>query len=125
MSEPTLYDRLGGDDCVARLTDEFYARVLQDPLLEHFFKSTDVDKLKRMQREFFSAALDGPVHYSGIPLGHAHAGLGINSRHFGHFVQHLLETLQTFDLTDREVRNVIERISTYKDEIVGAATQSG
>ncbi len=50
---------------ISEVIDEFYDRVLADPDLKPFFRNTSMDKLRRMQREFFSAALDGPITYSG------------------------------------------------------------
>ncbi len=110
---------------MGKLTDKFYARVMADPELSHFFDQSKMDKLRLMQREFFSAALDGPVQYTGIPLPHAHAGREIGSRHFARFVEHLLDTLEDITLSDRDVRDIIERVKTYHDEIVGTVGDTG
>lgn len=123
--EPTLFERIGGEKTVSSLIDDFYGRILSDELLAPFFKETSMEKLARMQKEFFSAALDGPAKYSGLDLSHAHAHRGIKAEHFGRFIQHLLETLEQFDLPDREVREVIHRISTYNDSITGGASEAG
>ena len=40
-----------------------------------------------------TSALDGPISYSGRSLVEAHAGRGIEVRHFARFVDHLLATL--------------------------------
>ena len=125
MSQPTLYDRIGGAEAVAELTDEFYSRVLDDEVLAPFFEHSSIDKLRLMQREFFSAALDGPVHYTGKPLPEAHAGRGIESTHFSRFVGHLLDTLGRFELSERERRDIIERIKTYHGEVVGVVGEAG
>lgn len=76
-NEQTLYDRIGGAGALARLIDEFYDRVLADPELAPFFAETSMDKQRRMQREFFAAALDGPQTMSDIDLAYAHHGRGI------------------------------------------------
>ncbi|MEM1244968.1 MAG: group 1 truncated hemoglobin [Acidobacteriota bacterium] len=121
----SLYERIGGADRVDSMTHAFYERVLADPLLAPFFEKSEVDKLHSMQREFFSAALDGPVTYTGLPLTEAHAGRGIGAQHFARFTQHLLDTLASEGLDDREVRDVIERISTYRDEVLGSSSLAG
>ena len=121
----SLYDRIGGAECVDSMTHDFYERVLADPLLGPFFADSSMDKLRSMQREFFAAALDGPVTYTGRPLSEAHAGRDIGPKHFARFVQHLLDTLASAGLSDREVRDVIERISTYRDEVLGSASLAG
>lgn len=121
----TLYDRIGGATTIDSLMRRFYARVLDDPELSPFFKQASMEKLLRMQHEFFSAALDGPVEYSGLSLSHAHYGKGITRRHFTRFVEHLLETLRSFDLNEQDVQEIIRKISVYADEITGDSTVSG
>jgi hemoglobin len=115
----TLYARIGGEKTIVELIDDFYDRVLADPELNPFFKNTSMDKLRRMQREFFSAALDGPITYTGKPLCHVHHGRGITRRHFALYVDHLIDTLQDHGITDQDVQDIIGRINTYADEITG------
>lgn len=122
---PTLYDRIGGDDGVSRLIDAFYDRVLADDELAPFFEHTPMETLRRMQREFFSAALDGPAKYTGLGVSHAHQGRGITIKHFQHFVAHLLETLQGLGFSKEETDEIISRISTYVNEITNAGTSGG
>ncbi len=124
QEKETLYDRIGGAATIDSLMKHFYARVLDDPELAPFFKHVSMDKLLRMQHEFFSAALEGPVDYSGLSLSHAHYGKGITRRHFTRFVEHLLETLRSFDLNEEDVQEIIRRISVYADDITGDATVS-
>jgi hemoglobin len=60
--QQTLFERVGGEQTIRELIHEFYDRVVADPELKPFFINTSMDKLRRMQREFFSAALDGPIN---------------------------------------------------------------
>jgi hemoglobin len=117
--QQTLFERVGGEQAIAELINEFYDRVLTDPELMPFFKDTAVDKLRRMQREFFSAALDGPITYTGRPLSHVHHGRGITKHHLARYVDHLIDTLRSRDITDQDVNDIISRISTYAGEITG------
>lgn len=122
----TLYDRIGGADAVARLIDQFYARVLSDPELRPFFEQTSVEKLTQMQREFFAAALDGPVERSDMDLAHIHQGRGITRPDFTRFVNHLIAVLKTEDMIEsNDATEIVDRISTYVDEITGEAGASG
>ena len=117
--QQTLFERVGGEQVIAELIDEFYDRVLVDPELKPFFKDTSVDKLRRMQREFFSAALDGPITYTGRPLSHVHHGRGITKHHLARYVDHLIDTLRGRGINDQDVQDIISRISTYANEITG------
>jgi hemoglobin len=121
----TLFERIGGEQVVAELIPEFYDRILTDPELKPFFKYTDRGKLQRMQSEFFSAALDGPITYTGRPLSHIHHGRGITKHHLGLFVGHLIDTLQNLKITEQDIQDIINRINTYSDEITGGVGQAG
>lgn len=123
--KPTIYDRIGGEEAIERLVGSFYEKVLVDEDLRPFFKDVPMEKQKRMQREFFAAALGGPAKYTGRPLSHAHYNLGIQRRHFTRFVEILLETLQGASIDDRDTVDIIDRINTYSDEILGGAGLDG
>jgi hemoglobin len=76
-NQQTLFERVGGEQTVAELIDQFYDRVVADPERKPFFTNVSMVKLRRMQREFFGAALDGPTNYTGRPLGYVHYGKAI------------------------------------------------
>ena len=121
----TLFERVGGEQTISDLIHEFYDRVLADPELKPFFENASMGKLRRMQREFFSAALDGPITYSGRPLSHVHHGRGITKHHFALYVGHLIDTLQDQGINDQDAQEIIGRINTYADEITGDVGSAG
>ena len=121
----SLYERVGGEAGVERLVTAFYAAVLADPKLAPFFREVAIDKLKRMQREFFTAALDGPATYSGRPIAHVHHGRRIKASHMGRFVGHLLNIIEDYGLTEAERDGIISRINIYADEILGGGGLDG
>lgn len=117
----TLYDRLGGAAGVESLIEAFYVRVLADSELAPFFRDSSIERLRKMQTEFFNRALGGPMGYSGLPLAHVHHGRGITRHHFTLFVGHLLETLKDYGCEDKETDEVIEHINTFANEITGTS----
>ena len=121
----TLFERVGGEQAIAELVHEFYDLVTADPELKPFFKDAAMGKLRRMQREFFSAALDGPITYTGRPLDHVHHGRGITKHHFALYVGHLIDILQNRGIDDQDVQDIISRINTYAYEITGDAGSTG
>lgn len=123
---PGLYERIGGEGGIARLVEIFYSRVLDDEKLAPFFKEVPMDKLRRMQLEFFSAATGGPAVYSGRPLSHVHRGRGIESFHFQRFTDHLFEVLEAeFELGRSDIDAIIDGVNVYADDITGDSANSG
>ena len=123
--QQTLFERVGGEKTIRELIHEFYDRVVADPELKPFFKNTSMDKLRRMQHEFFSAALDGPITYTGRPLSYVHHGRGITKHHFALYVSHLIDTLRDHGINDQDVNDLIGRINTYANEITGDVGSAG
>lgn len=125
----SLYDRIGGEATLERLLAAFYTRVLGDPELRPFFADASIEKLQRMQHEFFAAAFDGPVEYSGRSLAEVHAGMGIQPRHLRLFLEHLMATLgdpaSGVAIDEQDRFDIYSRISTYADEITGTTTVDG
>lgn len=122
---PTLYERIGGDEAVAALVHDFYGRVFTDPMLAPFFEGSSMDHLKSMQREFFAAALDGPIRYSGLSLVDVHVGRGIRTRHVARFVELLLDTLRSKGIDEQDALDIISRINTYVSDITGEVGVDG
>jgi hemoglobin len=81
----TLYDEIGGQDGLQRLSAAFYARVLADELLAPVFAhftSTHVDHVAVWLAEVFG----GPAEFTSRLGGHqallrSHLGLGIRDDH--------------------------------------------
>jgi hemoglobin len=121
-TKASLYDRIGGAEAVKNMVAAFYSKVVADPALRPFFNDVALNKLRRMQIEFFTAALDGPSRYTGRPLIHAHHGLNITRQHFQAFVGHLFETLARYPLGEDDRYAIISRINTYADDIIGSGT---
>lgn len=117
-SEKSLFERIGGEVTVALLIDRFYDRVLKDTELEPYFRHVPMEKLREMQLEFFSMALDGPAHYSGRPLEAVHRGRGITHQQLDRFLAHLLATIQFANPSEQETRAMYERIARHSAEVV-------
>jgi len=113
----SLYDRIGGAPTIESLIDSFYEKVLADGELKHYFNHAPMDKLRRMQREFFSAATGGPITYSGRPLSEVHRHMAISKREFQRFTEHLLSTLKEVGVTEDDAYEIISHVNLYADEI--------
>jgi hemoglobin len=116
---PTLHERLGGTTGIQSLLVAFYGRVLADQILQPFFVDIPMDKLLRMQEEFFGMALGGPQHYTGRQLAEVHHGRGITMAHFHRFQQHLLETLQEAGVSADDIHDVIRRVVSHRRDVIG------
>lgn len=125
MSDDGLLERLGGEEGIRQLVHDMYERVFEDPELAHFFKDVDAQRLKRMQTEFITSALGGPVNYSGAELQAIHAGRGITEKHFASFVGHLADAMEARQVDPHDVDNMLGQMALYQNRIVGKANVDG
>ncbi len=123
--QQTLFERVGGEEVIVEFIHEFYDRVIADPELKPFFENASMGKIHRMQREFFSAALDGPITYTGKPLSYVHHGRGITKHHFSLYVGHLIDTLLDHGIDEKDAQNIVNRITTYANDITGGVGAAG
>ena len=80
--DQTLYQRLGGYDAIAAVTDDFLAQLMSDEEFAVFFAGMSDDTVKRVRQEvveFFCQATGGPCNYTGRDMKTSHTGLGITA----------------------------------------------
>ncbi len=118
MQTPSLWQRLGGTGALEIVVDEFYRRVLADPLLAPFFEDTDMETLRAHQISFLSSALGGPEQYTGEDLRSAHEDLKLEAAHFVAVAGHLRRALEAVDVGVEEAADVMAIIAGLKGEIV-------
>ena len=114
-----LYERLGGRKGISRVTEEFYRRVLEDPLLSPLFAGVDMTKLTGMQVAFLSMATGGPDGYAGRDLRTAHVGMDLDDRHFDRVVALLAAALKAAGVSDDDIGEVAVIAETVRADVLG------
>ena len=74
-TEKTLYERLGGYDAIAAVTNDLLPRLRDDPQLGRFWAHRGDDGAQREKQlliDYLCAAADGPLYYPGARYA-AHA----------------------------------------------------
>ncbi|MBB3675095.1 group I truncated hemoglobin [Modestobacter versicolor] len=117
----SLYERLGQEVGIRTAVDDFYARVVSDPQLAHFFEGIDLPRLRRHQTALLVQVTGGPVDYSGRSLAEGHAGLGITPADFDRVVGHLVDTLTALGVPAEDIGEVGAALTAHRDDIVTAA----
>jgi len=115
----TIYDEIGGATGVATAVDDFYARVLRDPEVGHYFDGVAMPRQIMHLRAFLAAALGGPQRYLGRDVRQAHAGLGITEAAFDRVVDHLVATLRHLGVATATIGEIGGRLAPLRPEIVG------
>ena len=120
-AQKTLYQRLGGYDALAAVTDDFIGRMVNDPTLKRFFIGLSTDSKRRVRShvvDFLCVATGGPCVYTGRDMETVHTGLNITDADWDISVKHLIATLDKFKVTPQEKQEVLTAISSLKPKIV-------
>lgn len=117
----SLYQRLGGYDALAAVTDDFVGRLVSDKQLARFFGGVSNDSRKRIRQlvlDQLCAATGGPCLYIGRSMRTVHEGLGITEDDWKLAVGHLVETLDKFKVAKAERDDLFKILVPLKDDIV-------
>ena len=114
----SLYEAIGGAPVLDRVVEAFYERVLGNARLAVFFAHTDLDALKRHQREFLAMALDGPEMYSGRAMQEAHRGRGITTSDFDRMLYHIGEAFTAAGVAAPLVSRALAVVELFRTGIV-------
>lgn len=119
--EKSLYQRLGGYDAIAAVSDDFIGRLAKGKLLSRFVVGLSDDSKKKLRQhlvDFLCSATGGPCLYLGRDMKTAHTGLGITEADWQEGVDALVATLDKFKVPDKEKSDVLGAVSGLKKDIV-------
>lgn len=117
--ENSLYHKLGGKAAMDAVIAAFYVKVLADDRIKHFFEDINMNKQRRKQTEFLSAAFGGPIPWSGKDMRAAHANLeGINDTHFNAVAENLQKTLEELKVPKELIGQVMTIAASTRDAVL-------
>jgi hemoglobin len=134
----TLYDRLGGDEGISAITEDFLGRALADPRVNWERKgikrgglglsrnesvewkpdAAKMDKLKLHIKQFIALATGGPTTYEGGEMKNVHAGMRITNAEFDATVGDLKATLDKLQIPNQEQKELLAVIETTRTQVV-------
>ncbi|MGN6370755.1 MAG: group I truncated hemoglobin [Phycisphaerae bacterium] len=138
-AKQSLYDRLGGQQGLTAIVDDFITRALNDPRVN--WSRTNVntsgpfgmDKkpvtswhptpqtlatLKTHMIEFLSLATGGPSKYTGKEMHYAHAGMRISNPEFDAAVGDMKATLDKLQVPTDDQKELLAIIESTRPQIV-------
>jgi hemoglobin len=137
-TKKSLYDRLGGQQGLQAIAEDFVTRALADPRVNwsrqgviqgglsiHHDRSMqwdanpdNVKALKLHLAQFLALASGGPTIYQGREIKEAHAGLHITNDEFDASVGDLKATLDKMQVANTEQKELLAIIETTRGQIV-------
>jgi hemoglobin len=119
VSEPSLFEQLGGEPKLRLVIDRFIDRLFSDPMIGFFFRNADRERIKQKEYEFAAAHLGAAVQYTGKPIGQAHAAHPIMGGQFARRLWLLKQTLAEADVP----LNVVEHWLAHTERMRSVVTR--
>ena len=119
--EKSLYQRLGGYDAIAAVSDEFIARLATDDQEKRFFVGFSNDSKARIRRHLIDLvckSTGGPCLYSGRDMKTAHAGAGVSKVDWDHSLKIFGEVLNKFKVPEKEQQELAALLVPLERDIV-------
>ena len=142
MSEPSLYERLGGAFAIAAVVDHFSDAVLRNPITGQEsedpelrdWSNNHLDRLpglKFMRTLWVCDISGGPQSYAATKPGSTHLGLEEAHREltippaiFDEVAAELARSLDHFNVPEREKGEVLAAFAAHKDEVTAGYVES-
>ena len=121
MSDKSLYERLGGYDAIAAVTDALMLRIRNDDKLRRFYDHRGADGVAREQQllvDFLCASSAGPLVYTGRDMTTVQGGIRLDDEDWKRAISHLTTTLEVFEVPEQEKGEVLAFTESLKPEIV-------
>lgn len=124
--EKSLYERLGGYDAISAVVDDFAPKLFDDPVVgKRFFGMGDDTRegFRQKNKSLVCNVTGGPCQIISRPAAVVHGGLGIKASEFEIVVNHLVDTLNKFDVPDREQEELLTIVGSLRPDIVEVEDQ--
>jgi len=119
--EKSLYERLGGYDAISAVVDDFAAKLFVDPIVgRRFFGMSDDSRegFRQKNKNLVCKVTGGPCKVISRSAAVTHGGLGIKASEFDIVVNHLADTLNKFQVPEKEQQELLTIIGTLRPDIV-------
>ncbi len=116
--QASLYERLGGEPVVMKVSKQTLARVASDPTVNQSFDQVDLPKLEVKLFEHLCSLTGGGCKYTGDDMKTAHAGLNIRQAEFYAMVEALRAALDANGVGEREKNELLRLLAPMKRDVV-------
>jgi hemoglobin len=116
----SVYQAIGGRSALSAAVDDFFGRLLADPVLGPFFPRGAGPVHRAYLVTILGEALGGPERYRGPDIAVAHHGLGITGAHFDLAADHLYATLDGLGVPRHLSDHIVGIVASLRPAVVTA-----
>lgn len=114
----SLFERLGGNNGITRLTSDLVENHLANPVIATRFANSNIAALKKAAAAFMIAGTGGENVYEGKDMRAAHKGMNISAAEFMAVLDDALSAMTANDVGQREQEEVLFVLYSMRSDIV-------
>lgn len=124
VESQSLYERLGGVYAIATVVDDFIDRIMVDdrlnanPKVDEAHHKVPPAGFKYLATEMVCWAAGGPQQYTGKSMYDSHVDLEITEEEWQAFLDDFQQTLDKFEVPEREQTELFAIVDSTKSDIV-------
>ncbi len=114
----SLYDALGKQEGIARLTDAFIEEIQYDKRVLPYFLKSDIVRFREKFIEQLCTISGGPCRYTGDTMVDVHSGMDINEHHFNAIVEDLILAMENISLPTSTQNQLLSLLAPMRSDII-------
>jgi hemoglobin len=114
----SLFDRLGGEPGITRITSDLVDNHLSNPTIAVRFVDSDAARLKELAAAFVITGTGGPACYQGKEMRATHAGMNISDAEFMAVVDDAMQALDKNGIGQREKEEILFILYSLRPDVV-------
>jgi len=118
MTEPTLYERLGGENRIRVLATAIFDKHTRNAVVSNRYMGSDRDDVIRIVTEFLCSGTGGPQAYTGRDMLTTHRGMNVSEEEFVAVLDDIVEALNEHGVGQREQEELLMISWSLKPQIV-------
>lgn len=112
------YDKIGGEEKIAKMSNALTSKISKLPKLDHFFSSLSPSLNEEHHRQMFKFLLEGPRGFTGKDLREAHSHLRLNGDIYDLFKQSVMEVVEEDGVDEVVKKRMAEALEGRREDVV-------
>lgn len=118
LAGDTLYDDLGGQPVIDRVTDRLVDALVSDPRTAATFAHSDVDRVRAKLKLQLCEVADGPCAYDGLSMADSHMGHDLTEAHFNAMVEMARDAMDAEGVGFGAQNRLLARLAPMHGDVV-------
>lgn len=114
----TLYDDIGGQPTVIKITDNFIKEISFNKTIYQYFLKTNITRFREKFTEYLCVETGGPCQYTGDSMLRVHQGMTISEADFNTTVELFINAMKASGLTYPQQNRLLAILAKTRSDML-------